>query len=48
VDAVDNGGSLIEPFIGGQVEGASIGGISMVPITGDGNGVGETMGCSHF
>jgi hypothetical protein len=30
------------------VEGASIGGISMVPVTGDGNGEGEAMGCSHF
>jgi hypothetical protein len=50
---MDNGGALIAPFIGwrkagGQEEGGSGGGTSMAPVTGDGNGEGEAMGCNHF
>jgi hypothetical protein len=52
VDAVDNDGALIAPCIGpyggGQEEGSSGGGTSMTSITGDENGEGEAMGCSHF
>jgi hypothetical protein len=33
---------------GGQREGGSGGGTSMVPVTGDGNEEGEVMGCDHF
>jgi hypothetical protein len=33
---------------GGQGEGGSGGGTSMAPVTGDGNGEGEVMGCGRF
>jgi hypothetical protein len=31
-----------------QGEGGSSSGTSMTPVTGDGNGEGEAMGCRHF
>jgi hypothetical protein len=33
---------------GGQWEGSNDDGTSMTPVTGDGNGEGEVMGCDHF
>jgi hypothetical protein len=33
--------------VGSQGEGGNSGGILMTPVTGDGNGEGETMGCDN-
>jgi hypothetical protein len=33
--------------VGDQGEGGNSGGILMTPVTGDGNGEGETMGCDN-
>jgi hypothetical protein len=54
--AVDNRGALIAHFIGSYsgerqtIKGGrgSGDGTSMMPITGDGNGEGEVIGCIHF